>query len=124
MFLFFVILTVLNICIVGINSAGTYNYDMSDLAMGPSAWPGECKSLQQTPINIIDSDVQQFPYPAVLNIEMYSIMPETIIAKREEFNLEFKIKYPNNKQSLLHGGPLGAATYLFEKIHFHWGDSW
>ena len=68
--------------------------------------------------------MQQFPYPTVLNIEMFSVMPETIIAKREEFNLEFKIKYPNNKQSLLYGGPLGAATYLFEKIHFHWGDSW
>lgn len=124
MSLFLVILSVLNICFVGINSLGTYNYDDADMGKGPSGWPVECKTTLQSPINIIEDDVQRIPYPAVLNIEKYSASPDFETAKKEEFNLEFRFKYPGDKQSILSGGPLGTDIYLFEKLNFHWGDNW
>lgn len=124
MSLFLVILSVLNICLVGINSLDTYSYDDTDTAKGPSAWPAECKTTTQSPINIIEDDAQRIPYPAVLNIERYSETPLTETAKKEEFTLELRFKYPEEKQSILSGGPLGSDIYLFEKLHFHWGDNW
>lgn len=127
MFLFLVVLSVFNNCIVGIDSSdpvSTFNYNILDTTNGPLGWKDNCKSPLQSPINIIEAEVQQLPYRSTLVIEMYSDIPEKIIAKKNGYSVEFTFKYPNNKQSRLFGGPLGEAVFLFEKMHFHWGENW
>ncbi|CAO1316391.1 unnamed protein product [Diamesa serratosioi] len=124
MFLFLVILNVFNICIVGINSLEPkFNYNIYDEVNGPLGWSNNCKVPKQSPINIIEADAQQLPYRNTLFIEKYSITPKILTAKKDEYTVELNFKYPNNQQSRLYGGPLGDAVFLFEKIHFHWGES-
>ncbi|CAO1357139.1 unnamed protein product [Diamesa hyperborea] len=124
MFLFLVILTVFNAFIVGINSADSvpYNYDLKDGISNPP-WPPACTTSESSPINIIDADVKEFTYPDKLNIEMHSVKPESITAKRELYRIDFRLKYPNNQQPSLSGGPLGNETFLLEQLHFHWVDN-
>ena len=127
MFQFLVSLIVLNVFIV--NTAGqlnAWNYDLDLNGKSTPSWGDSCdpSKILQSPINIIDADVMEFPYPTVLNIEMHSVKPDSISAKRETNSLDFKMKYANNQQPTLSGGPLGTDNYIFEKFHFHWTDTW
>ncbi|CAO1357250.1 unnamed protein product [Diamesa hyperborea] len=124
MFLFFVILTVFNACIVGINSQITYNYDFGVDGKATPPWPATCDSLTipQSPVNIVDADLMEFPYPPVLNIEMHSVKPESISPTRDGPSIDYRFKYPNNQRPTLSGGPLGNEIYTFEKLHFHWTE--
>ncbi|KAG7190875.1 hypothetical protein KM043_006936 [Ampulex compressa] len=101
-------------------SAGQdFSYDGSH---GPSHWADEyhtCVGKHQSPINIEEHNVKNISLPplrfAGLDNPRSSYLTNnghTVMLKANE-----------SEAALVSGGPLGNQTYVFEQLHFHWGEN-
>ncbi|XP_070160019.1 carbonic anhydrase 2 [Polyergus mexicanus] len=89
---------------------------------GPSHWGEEyhaCIGKHQSPINIEEHNVKNVSLPP---LELTGIDdPCLTFVTNNGHTVMLKIN--ESKTAMLSGGPLGNNVYVFEQLHFHWGEN-
>ncbi|XP_044732511.1 carbonic anhydrase 2-like [Chrysoperla carnea] len=108
--------------------AMSFGYERNHKVLEPSQWhlmyPG-CGAKRQSPINIIDNRIRQFPYHSEkpFNFENYFLMPNSVTLKNTGHSVELKFNYsdPSTRPFIEHGGL--KYRYVLDQLHFHWGNT-
>ncbi|XP_011260769.1 carbonic anhydrase 2 [Camponotus floridanus] len=89
---------------------------------GPSHWGEEyhtCIGKHQSPINIEEHNVKNVSLPPLKLIGIDD--PYQSFVTNNGHTVMLKIN--ESKVIMLSGGPLGNKVYVFEQLHFHWGQN-
>ncbi|XP_014599168.1 PREDICTED: carbonic anhydrase 2-like isoform X2 [Polistes canadensis] len=112
---------------VVINNSRKFSYGAQDFSYdgihGPSHWADDyqsCVGKHQSPINIDEHNVQNIIFPPLVFQRLN--VPRTSFITNNGHTVMIQT---NNKSdsALVSGGPLGKNTYVFEQLHFHWGEN-
>lgn len=92
--------------------------------MGPDHWSehfNQCSGKHQSPININDVDVVNRTFSKMLFNE-FNKLPTNVTIFNNGHTVLVKMSYDGHIPSIT-GGPLeGKGTYIFQQLHFHWGE--
>ncbi|XP_020280404.1 carbonic anhydrase 2-like [Pseudomyrmex gracilis] len=96
-----------------------FSYDGSH---GPSHWGEDyhaCIGKHQSPINIEEHNVKNVSLPPLKLIGIDSPCLSFLTNNGHTVML----KSNESVRPMLAGGPLGNGVYVFEQLHFHWGEN-
>lgn len=106
-----------------LNKFSDGNQDFSyDGTHGPSHWPEEyqsCIGKHQSPINIEEHNVKSISLTK-LNFKGLNIPRSSFITNNGHTVM---IRVNESESATVSGGPLGNDSYVFEQLHFHWGEN-
>ncbi|XP_061396952.1 putative carbonic anhydrase 3, partial [Musca vetustissima] len=86
---------------------------------GPHTW--QCSHTNQSPINIIESNVRQFPIRELLTWNHYDDLPSAIIMENNGHTVVIRATFSGNTPTL--SGADLLASYSFVELCFHWSLS-
>ncbi|XP_033212392.1 carbonic anhydrase 2-like isoform X2 [Belonocnema kinseyi] len=91
-------------------------------AHGPSHWGDDyqtCIGKHQSPINIEEHDVRNASYSSLEFSGLDVPRTSQITNNGHTVMLVMNVSVP----ARIFGGPLANGTYVFEQMHFHWGEN-
>ncbi|XP_028902040.2 carbonic anhydrase 1 isoform X3 [Zeugodacus cucurbitae] len=106
-----------NVC--GVTLANEFAYNG---AMGPEHWSEQystCSGKHQSPINIDSVNVIRRTYPSLI-ADNFGTQPLSAEIVNNGHTVVVRLEYKN--RPTVTGGPL-AGEFVFEQLHFHWGDN-
>ncbi|RLU21836.1 hypothetical protein DMN91_006212 [Ooceraea biroi] len=89
---------------------------------GPSHWGDSyntCIGKHQSPINIEEHNVKNISLPSLKLVGIDNPCSSFVTNNGHTVML----KTNESKAATLYGGPLGNNIYVFEQLHFHWGEN-
>lgn len=96
-----------------------FSYDGNQ---GPSHWGDEyhaCIGKHQSPINIDEHNVKNVSLPPLQLFDIDNPFPSFVTNNGHTVMLKINV----SKVPTLTGGPVGNNFYVFEQLHFHWGEN-
>lgn len=115
--------TIIPLGFILFNKFSNGNQDFSyDGTHGPSHWADEyqsCVGKHQSPINIEEHNVRSINL-APLKFLGLSTPRSSFITNNGHTVM---IRLNESEMATVSGGPLGNDVYVFEQLHFHWGEN-
>lgn len=113
--------------LLGLVSAGDYNYNRCDKTNGPSGWSGACQNKNSgTPINLCGA-VSFTGTAPTLNVTGYSTSRNLLLfntGSTIQVNMpdtNARIEAGTLSKTVGRGSSTTAITWILGQIHFHWG---
>ncbi|KAI4501809.1 hypothetical protein M0802_003144 [Mischocyttarus mexicanus] len=111
---------------IGVFILNKFSYGSQDFSYdgthGPSHWADDyqsCFGKHQSPINIEEHNVKNVTLPPLVFQRLD--VPHTSFITNNGHTV--MIQTNETEPALVSGGPLGNNTYVFEQLHFHWGEN-